>query len=70
MAALAAIALVALLAGPAKATPPKFSGAGQLFASDDVDVDTSGNVWVADTGNERVAEFSATGAFLRNLSLI
>jgi tripartite motif-containing protein 71 len=45
------------------------SGAGQLFAPDDVDVDASGNVWVADTGNERVAEFSSTGTFLRNVSM-
>jgi sugar lactone lactonase YvrE len=39
-------------------------GSGQLRTPDGVAVDSSGNVWVSDTANNRVEEFSATGAFM------
>ena len=39
------------------------SGAGQLNSPRGVAVDTLGNVWVTDRGNNRVDEFSATGEF-------
>jgi hypothetical protein len=70
------LAVVALLgmSGIASATsPPSFittwgsngSAPGQLYAFGGVSVDGSGNVWVADTGNNRIEEFSNSGAFLQ-----
>jgi RHS repeat-associated protein len=41
------------------------SGAGQLSAPGGVATDSSGNVWVADTGHSRVQEFNAKGEFVR-----
>lgn len=43
------------------------SGEGQLISPSDVTVDSSGNVWVADTGNGRLEEFSSAGTFIRAL---
>ncbi len=40
-------------------------GAGQLHAPDGVATDASGNVYVGDAGNNRVSEFSSTGAFIK-----
>jgi sugar lactone lactonase YvrE len=40
-------------------------GAGELDAPDGVAVDASGDVFVADTGNERIDEFSSSGAFIK-----
>jgi NHL repeat-containing protein len=40
------------------------SGDGQLIAPAGVARDASGNVYVADSGNDRVQKFSATGTFL------
>ena len=42
------------------------SGDGQLNGPADVAVDSFGNVWVADTFNNRVEEFSSTGTFLQS----
>ena len=39
------------------------SGAHALKGPTGVAVDSSGDVWVADDGNNRIEEFSATGAF-------
>jgi RHS repeat-associated protein len=41
------------------------SGAGELSSPSADTVDSSGDVWVADTGNNRIDEFSATGAFIK-----
>ncbi len=42
------------------------SGAGQFSNwSDGIAIDRSGDVYVADTGNDRIEEFSAAGAFIR-----
>ncbi|MGA9875624.1 MAG: hypothetical protein WBQ21_07435 [Solirubrobacteraceae bacterium] len=41
------------------------SGAGQLEKPGGVAVDSSGNVWVADTGHDRVQEFNSKGEFVR-----
>ena len=41
------------------------SGAGQLEKPAGVAVDSSGNVWVADTGHDRVQEFNSKGEFVR-----
>jgi RHS repeat-associated protein len=38
---------------------------GDLKKPAGVAVDSKGNVWVADTGNNRIEEFSATGTFLK-----
>ena len=40
------------------------SGSGKLSKPAAAAVDSSENVWVADTGNHRVVEFSSTGAFV------
>jgi streptogramin lyase len=40
-------------------------GAGKVTKPVDVDVDPSGNVWVADYTSERLAEFNSAGTFLR-----
>jgi hypothetical protein len=40
-------------------------GAGQLNFPDGAAVDGSGNVYVSDTGSDRVDEFSAAGAFVK-----
>jgi DNA-binding beta-propeller fold protein YncE len=39
-------------------------GAGQLSEPDGVAIDSSGNVWVAEEGNNRVQEFSETGGYV------
>jgi len=39
-------------------------GPGQLDGATDIDVDEEGNVYVADTGNNRIAKFSPDGKFL------
>jgi RHS repeat-associated protein len=41
------------------------SGNGQFSYENGVAVDASGDVWVADTSNHRVQEFSASGEFIR-----
>ena len=41
------------------------SGAGQLSAPGGVGIDSSGNVWVVDTGHNRVQEFNSKGEFVR-----
>ncbi len=41
------------------------SGAGQLSGPSGVAVDSSHNVWVADTGHNRVQEFKSNGEFVR-----
>lgn len=43
------------------------SGAEALNEPSGVAVDSSGDVWVADRGNERIEEFSSTGAFVREI---
>jgi sugar lactone lactonase YvrE len=40
-------------------------GAGQLDQPEGVTTDSSGDVYVVDSGNERVDEFSAAGAFIK-----
>jgi DNA-binding beta-propeller fold protein YncE len=39
-------------------------GAGQLSGPDGVAIDSSGHVWVAEEGNDRVQEFSETGGYI------
>ncbi len=39
-------------------------GEGQLNGPGGIDVDSQGNVWVADTRNHRVQKFSSTGTFI------
>lgn len=41
------------------------SGAGQFDEPDDIAVDAAGDLLVLDSGNDRVEEFSASGAYLR-----
>src|SRR5271165_270144 len=40
------------------------SGNGQLNHPDDVAIDSSGNVWVFDNGNNRMEEFNSSGAYV------
>jgi hypothetical protein len=40
------------------------SGPGQLYESTDIDVDSEGNIYAADTGNHRISKFSPDGKFL------
>jgi YD repeat-containing protein len=40
-------------------------GAGQFKTTYGVTVDSSGNVWTTDEGNNRVEEFTATGTFIK-----
>ena len=47
----------------------KGSGEGQLSLPGDLDVDREGNVYVADTANDRIAVFGPKGTFLRNLGV-
>jgi YD repeat-containing protein len=41
------------------------SGAGQVNGPTAAAADPSGDLWVADTGNNRIDEFSATGTFIK-----
>jgi hypothetical protein len=41
------------------------SGDGQLFTPRAVATDSAGNVYVADTGNNRIQQFDSSGAFIR-----
>jgi sugar lactone lactonase YvrE/phosphodiesterase/alkaline phosphatase D-like protein len=41
------------------------TGNGQFHEPQDLTIDPSGNVWVADTGNSRVQEFNSKGEYLR-----
>jgi DNA-binding beta-propeller fold protein YncE len=43
------------------------SGNGRLFFSEGLAVDSSGKVWVADTVNNRVQEFSEKGEYITQL---
>jgi sugar lactone lactonase YvrE/type II secretory pathway pseudopilin PulG len=43
------------------------SGNGQLNSPAAVAIDASGNVWVADLGNNRVQEFNSSGAWVRSI---
>src|SRR6202050_4272681 len=65
------IALLPLvIAGPAAgplASPPRFSqafGVSTLAGPYGVATDARGDVWVTDTGHDRVAEFTASGRLL------
>jgi len=46
----------------------KGSGDGQLMYPEGMCYDKKQNLWVADTGNNRVVEYSLKGAFIRNLT--
>ena len=46
------------------------SGEGQFYVEAGLAVDSSGNVWVADYGNNRVQEFSEKGAFIRTFGSV
>ncbi len=60
------------------ANPPLFSNAvgtggtgnGQLSQPDQVAVDPNGNVWVADSGNNRVEEFNDNAEYLRQFGAV
>ena len=41
------------------------TGSGQFKYPHGAALDSSGNLWVADTGNNRVSEFTAAGSFIR-----
>jgi len=45
------------------------SGAGQISYPNDVTVDDSGHVWVADAGNARIDEFASDGSFIQAFGL-
>jgi sugar lactone lactonase YvrE len=53
--------------------PPPFgsmgSGTGELEDPADVAVDSDGNIWVADTGNDRIEGFNEAGEYLRQFNL-
>lgn len=40
---------------------------GKFETPNDADVDSAGNVWVTDTGNDRLEKFSAQGQFLKKI---
>jgi RHS repeat-associated protein len=69
----AATSVVAKASALGAEYPPQFSmkfgstgsSNGQFKQPRDVAVDSSGNVWVADTNNNRVQEFSSSGEYLR-----
>jgi len=42
-----------------------FGSQGSLSAPEETAIDPSGNIWVADTGNNRIEKFSANGTFLK-----
>ena len=45
------------------------SGDGQLKSPGDVAVDTAGNLWVVDKGNNRVEKFDSAGKYLSNFGV-
>ena len=45
----------------------KAPGPFDLFGPRDAIVDDAGNIWVTDTGNDRIQVFTATGEFLRTI---
>lgn len=47
-------------------SPPVGSGNGQLNAPRDADTDSSGNIYVADYNNDRIAKFGPTGTWIKN----
>jgi streptogramin lyase len=54
--------------GCAGGSPPACAagaGNGQFSAPKSLTVDGSGNIWVTDTGNNRVQEFNASGSFVQ-----
>jgi NHL repeat len=42
---------------------PQGTAAGQIEQPEGITVDAAGNIWIADTGNNRVEEFTSAGAF-------
>jgi tripartite motif-containing protein 71 len=65
----------ALAESPLPASPPGFSlafgasgtGSGQFSHPGDVALDSSGNLWVVDTSNNRVEEFNSSGTYLASV---
>jgi DNA-binding beta-propeller fold protein YncE len=45
----------------------KGTGPGQIESPEGIAVDASGNIWIADTGNNRVEEFTSAGAFANQM---
>jgi len=54
-----------LAGGEFKAFGSSGSGSGQLSGPSGLKIDSSGNVWIADTGNNRIDEFTASGVFVQ-----
>jgi tripartite motif-containing protein 71 len=48
---------------PAKTIGSRGTGPGQLLAPSGIAIDASGNMYVADTGNERIARFGPDGGY-------
>jgi RHS repeat-associated protein len=46
------------------------TGNGKLKSPEGLLVDAEGNVWIADTGNNRVQEFTATGSYMRQFGTL
>ena len=46
----------------------KGSADGQLDAPTDIDLDKAGNIYIADTGNNRIAVFAPDGTFIANVA--
>lgn len=46
------------------------TGNGQLKSPKGMKMDSSGNLWVADTGNNRVEEFSSTGSYIQKFGTL
>ncbi len=45
-------------------------GNGQLKEPQGIATDSEGNIWVADTGNNRIEEFNAKGEFIRKVGTV
>jgi prepilin-type N-terminal cleavage/methylation domain-containing protein len=53
--------------GVAGAIGSSGTASGQFNGTNGIAIDSSGNVWVADSGNNRVQEFNSSGTYIRQL---
>jgi tripartite motif-containing protein 71 len=61
---------VAMLDADTGAPMGSFNGSGQIHAPEGIAIDAAGNIWLADTGWNRLLEFTSTGTLLQKFGAL